>query len=49
MSKIEYCIKCGEPTGNAGRTEDSLYVGHDGPYCISCYVALWPQIDEDAQ
>jgi hypothetical protein len=38
---LEYCCECGEPTGNAGRDEDSLYIVLDekeiGPLCQSCY------------
>jgi hypothetical protein len=37
----EYCRKCGEPTGNAGLGEDSLYDANmDGPYCQECWDAL---------
>ena len=37
---LERCIKCGEPTGNAGKTEDSLYLDdkwETGPFCEECY------------
>ena len=33
----EYCCKCDEPTGRAGRADDSLYFDLDGPYCRECY------------
>lgn len=35
---IEYCTTCGEPTGRAGRSEDSIYCDHcdEGPFCVSC-------------
>lgn len=38
---LEYCIACGEPTGRAGRGDDSLY--HDsgaGPYCLECFESV---------
>ena len=35
---IEICVKCGEPTGRAGRADDSLYDENDnGPYCWECF------------
>ncbi len=36
---LEYCENCNEPTGRAGRGEDSLYCDeHDlGPLCPDCY------------
>ena len=37
---IEYCDRCDEPTGNAGRGEDSIFVVRDGkeigPLCGAC-------------
>lgn len=38
-ARLEYCFKCGEPTGRAGRGEDSLYDDDDdsGPYCETCW------------
>ena len=33
----EYCCECHEPTGRAGRFEDSLYIDDDGPFCLSCF------------
>jgi hypothetical protein len=45
--RIEFCVKCDEPTGKAGRCEDSLYVsrfadGDDeyGPLCEECYTKI---------
>lgn len=35
--KIELCIYCGEPTGFAGKGEDSLYLDNSGPWCQECY------------
>ena len=35
---LEYCCQCGEPTGRAGRGDDSLYADDDsGPYCSECF------------
>ena len=34
---LEYCCECGEPTGNAGKGEDSNYNDDDGPYCWDCF------------
>ncbi len=41
--KLEYCFKCGEPTGHAGKGEDSLYCDSlscddgTGPFCNECW------------
>lgn len=39
--RYEYCFKCGDPTGRAGRGEDSIYDDADdsGPYCETCWAA----------
>ena len=37
IDKIERCVECDEPTGKAGRNDDSLYLGDDGPFCDECY------------
>lgn len=37
---LEYCCDCDQPTGRAGRADDSLYVEDDGPYCRDCYDAI---------
>lgn len=36
---LEHCGVCGEPTGNAGRGEDSNYCEHcdAGPFCWECW------------
>jgi len=38
---LEYCQECDQPTGKAGRDEDSLYCDecweHDGPFCEQCH------------
>jgi len=35
---LEYCCACGEPTGRAGRGDDSLYTDEgEGPYCSDCW------------
>lgn len=50
--KLEYCCLCDEPTGRAGRDDDSIYVeltrsflgyteGDElGGLCVECYRAL---------
>ena len=40
---LEICTNCGEPTGRAGRHEDSLYAGDFGPYCDEC----WEEVPND--
>ncbi|MDD4984369.1 MAG: hypothetical protein PHQ43_01070 [Dehalococcoidales bacterium] len=44
MDKIERCCLCDQPTGRAGRSEDSMYVTTDraeiGPLCADCYFDL---------
>jgi len=36
--QIERCFKCDEPTGRAGKGDDSLYDSDGvGPYCQECY------------
>ena len=40
---LEICTNCGEPTGRAGRHEDSLYAGDFGPYCDEC----WTEVPND--
>ncbi len=35
--KVELCTYCGEPTGFAGKGEDSLYLDNLGPWCQECY------------
>lgn len=43
MTPKELCVECDEPTGKAGRCEDSLYLyavssGNEwGPLCEICY------------
>jgi hypothetical protein len=40
--KLEYCAECDEPTGRAGRDEDSIYLIYEvsgvevGPLCPMC-------------
>lgn len=34
---IERCAICDEPTGRAGRGEDSLFVEDKGPFCSGCF------------
>ena len=38
MSDLERCCKCDEPTGRAGKGDDSIYLdGGEGPFCLACY------------
>ena len=38
---LEYCIDCGDPTGRAGKQDDSLYFeSDDGPYCHPCFSCI---------
>ena len=35
---LEYCCECDQPTGCAGRAEDSLFTEDDaGPFCWECW------------
>ena len=38
MPDLEYCCICDEPTGHAGRHDDSLYCDEcdKGPFCDTC-------------
>ena len=42
--ELEYCSSCDNPTGNAGRDEDSIFISLDGeeegPLCEECYELL---------
>lgn len=41
---LEYCCECGQPTGRAGRGEDSLFTeDDDGPFCWKC----WPEKEDE--
>ena len=37
MADLERCCDCDEPTGRAGRADDSLYWSDEGPFCPACY------------
>ncbi len=38
MAELEICCQCDDPTGRAGRADDSLYTDCDwGPYCPDCW------------
>lgn len=44
---LEYCCECDQPTGNAGRGEDSHYTDDDeGPFCWGCFELY---IDDDSE
>jgi hypothetical protein len=50
--RLETCVQCYEPTGRAGRSDDSIYcelltdyegqeIGDEiGPLCVACYRRL---------
>lgn len=39
MAQIELCCECDEPTGRAGKSDDSLYCEfcEGGPFCEECH------------
>ena len=38
---LEYCFKCGKPTGKAGAGEDSIFDDEgNGPFCDTCHSEL---------
>lgn len=37
MATLEHCLNCGDPTGRAGRHDDSLFEGDIGPFCEDCW------------
>lgn len=40
MIEIELCFLCDNPTGRAGKLDDSLYAEDGtGPYCEACWDA----------
>lgn len=45
MSNLEYCVECDQPTGKAGRSEDSIYIEYPdkevGPLCEECRDKHW--------
>ena len=45
--RIERCCDCDDPTGRAGRADDSLYVETEddviGPLCAECYRQRVPE------
>lgn len=46
---VEECMVCHEPTGKAGRDDDSLYTPNGvGPWCEQCFDDAWPVMVPDA-
>jgi hypothetical protein len=40
---LEYCCECEQPTGRAGRGDDSLFDDYDhGPFCEECWEQTQP-------
>lgn len=46
---LEMCCNCDNPTGKAGRCEDSMYLGDKGPYCEECYDKKCEKLSEELQ
>lgn len=50
--RLEYCSLCGEPTGHAGASEDSVYIETNGreigPLCHTCLDGIRRWIDADS-
>lgn len=47
MPEKELCTNCDEPTGKAGRLDDSLFLSVEGPYCEECYADRVPEIADE--
>lgn len=47
--RLEYCSACGEPTGNAGAGDGSIFWldGAIGPLCPECNTALRDEVLDD--
>lgn len=47
--KTEHCSECDQPTGKAGRSDDSIYKIREGeeigPLCDSCLDLMWVCLD----
>ena len=41
---IEHCMLCDEPTGKAGKHDDSFYV-EVGPLCEACYDTVFSRLE----
>lgn len=49
MKQEEQCCQCGDPTGRAGRSEDSIYLDTGpgepvGPLCVGCLACIRAEI-----
>jgi hypothetical protein len=51
MPNLERCCNCDDPTGRAGRGEDSLYLDaiNAGPFCQRCWDAIVAELDRDLE
>jgi len=49
--RLESCCSCGEHTGRAGASEDSIYAGDAGPFCETCWndIMTWVETDRDVE
>ncbi len=49
--RLEMCCVCDEPTGRAGKGDDSIYCNCGaGPFCLECYHGHWcsdKEIEDD--
>lgn len=46
-TEYELCFQCGDETGRAGASDDSIYSNDGrGPWCLSCYNAADPDREE---
>lgn len=47
--RTEYCARCDEATGRAGRSDDSIYIEIDGeeygPLCEDCCGIIKQEVD----
>ena len=46
---LEHCCGCDQPTGRAGRADDSIYCPDcdSGPWCEECWLIMeseWPEV-----
>jgi hypothetical protein len=46
--RVELCCECSQPTGRAGRLDDSIYDDDgNGPFCEECWAKINPQEDSE--
>lgn len=47
MASEELCFNCGNPTGRAGASDDSIYWAETGPWCETCSDELRKEVEDD--